>query len=67
MTEKTTNCGEDAQVIKAFAALPIGLLQCLVCGEICTQETASEHAEVDCKPPVEFCLLEPTHGGHNVI
>jgi hypothetical protein len=42
------------EIAKAFAALPVGMLQCLVCGEICTLESARGHSEVDCSPSIEF-------------
>jgi hypothetical protein len=50
------------QIGKVFAVRSRGLLECLVCGELFTRSTAPEHAEVDCRPAVEFCLLEPV--GH---
>jgi len=55
----------DDQIGKVFAVLSHGLLRCLVCGEIFSRTTAAEHAEVDCYPSIEFCLLEP-QGGKNV-
>ena len=51
---------------KAFAVLPAGLLQCLVCGNVFTAETAWEHAEADCHPFLELCLIEPPQGGNDV-
>jgi hypothetical protein len=51
---------------KVFLVLRHGLLECLVCGELFTRDTAPEHAEVDCYPSIEFCLLESPHGGNDV-
>jgi hypothetical protein len=47
---------------KLFVVRSHGLRECLVCGELFTQQTARAHAQVNCYPLVEFCLLEP-HGG----
>jgi hypothetical protein len=44
---------------KVFVVRRRGLLECFVCGELFTRRDAPEHAEVDCRPAVEFCLLEP--------
>jgi hypothetical protein len=52
------------QIGKVFAVLSQGLLECLICGEIFTRQTAAEHAEVDCYPSIEFCLLESSQGGN---
>jgi hypothetical protein len=60
---KTQPPEHEPQVIKAFAALPVGLMQCLGCGEIFAQETAPDHAEVDCYPSIEFCLLDSSAAG----
>jgi hypothetical protein len=54
------------QIGKVFAVRRHGLLECLVCGELFTRQTAAAHSEVDCFPSTEFCLLEPTQGGKNV-
>jgi hypothetical protein len=51
---------------KVFVVRKHGLRECLICGELFTRSTAPEHAEVDCSPCIEFCLLEPTRGGRNV-
>lgn len=59
MTDTRSNAD---QIGKVFAVRSRGLLECLVCGELFTRSTAPEHAEVDCRPAVEFCLLEPV--GH---
>jgi len=56
MTDTRSNAD---QIGKVFAVRRHGLLECLVCGELFTRTTAPEHAEVDCRPAVEFCLLEP--------
>ena len=54
------------QIGKVFAVHRHSLLECLVCGETFGREAAREHAEVDCYPAVEFCLLESAEGGKNV-
>lgn len=59
MTDTRSNAD---QIGKVFAVRSRGLLECLVCGELFTRSTAPDHAEVDCRPAVEFCLLEPV--GH---
>jgi len=56
----------DDQIGKVFLVCHHGLLECLVCGEVFTRETAAAHAEVDCYPSIEFCLLEPSQGGEDV-
>ena len=53
------------QIGKVFAVRPYGVRECLVCGELFTRSSAPEHAEVDCYPSIEFCLLEPAQGGKN--
>ena len=59
-TKHNLDDSQRDQIGKVFAARRGGLLECLVCGEMFTRETAREHAEVDCYPFVEFCLLEPS-------
>jgi len=61
MTDTRSNAD---QIGKVFAVRRRGLLECLVCGELFTRTTAPEHAEEDCYPAVEFCLLEPRGGKH---
>jgi hypothetical protein len=39
---------------KLFLVHHHGLRECLVCGELFTQQTAPDHAEVNCNPAVEF-------------
>jgi len=56
----------DDQIGKVFVVHCHGFLECLVCGELFTRTTAPAHAEVDCYPSIEFCLLEPAQGGKNV-
>ena len=57
--------GNKPDVIgKAFVVRAHGLLECIVCGELFSRSTAPKHAEVNCYPAVEFCLLEPTGGKH---
>ena len=51
------------QIGKVFVVRSHGLRECLICGELFTRTTARAHAEVDCYPSIEFCLLEPTQGG----
>lgn len=63
MTDTRSNAD---QIGKVFAVRRHGLLECLVCGELFTRTTAPAHAEVNCYPDVEFCLLEPTQGGKHV-
>lgn len=61
-TKRNLGDSQPDQIGKVFAVRRGGLLECLVCGELFTRSTAPEHAEVDCYPSVEFCLLEPV--GH---
>ncbi len=49
---------------KVFVVRSPGLRECLVCGELFTRTTARAHAEVNCSPSVEFCLLESKGGKH---
>ena len=51
---------------KVFLVRHHGLRECFVCGELFTQQTAPDHAGVNCYPLVEFCLMEPCQGGKNV-
>jgi hypothetical protein len=59
-----TNRSSAEQIGKVFLVRHQGLRECLVCGELFTRRAASEHAEVNCYPAVEFCLLEPEGGKH---
>jgi len=61
-TKRNLGDSQRDQIGKVFVVLCHGLLECLVCGEVFNRTTAPEHAEVDCRPAVEFCLLEPV--GH---
>jgi hypothetical protein len=61
MTDTRSNAD---QIGKVFAVRRHGLLECQVCGELFTRRTAPAHAEVNCYPAVEFCLLEPDGGKH---
>jgi hypothetical protein len=61
-TRRNLGDSPHEQIGKVFAVRRGGLLECLVCGEMFSRENAREHAEVDCYPAVEFCLLEPV--GH---
>jgi hypothetical protein len=63
MTDTRSNAD---QIGKVFLVRCHGLLECMVCGELFTRSTAPAHAEVNCYPAVEFCLLEPAQGGENV-
>jgi hypothetical protein len=59
--------GNSPDVIgKVFLVRPHGLLECMVCGELFTRTAAPAHADANCYPDVEFCLLEPTQGGKHV-
>ena len=58
-TKRNLGDSQRDQIGKVFAVRSCGLLECLVCGETFSRETAREHAEADCYPCVEFCLLEP--------
>jgi hypothetical protein len=61
----TSDSGSSPDVIgKVFLVRHHGLRECLVCGELFTRRTAPAHAEVNCYPAVEFCLLEPNGGKH---
>ena len=51
---------------KLFVVRSHGLRECLVCGELFSQATAPAHAVVNCYQSVEFCLMEPCQGGHDV-
>ena len=65
--EMTLKNGNSPDVIgKMFLVRHQGLRECLVCGELFTRQTAPDHAEVNCYPAVEFCLLEPSRGGKHV-
>lgn len=58
-TKRNLGDSQRDQIGKVFAVRRGGLLECLVCGELFTRSTAPEHAEEDCHPLLEFCLLEP--------
>lgn len=66
----STNEGSRAKgtdlIGKVFLVRHHILRECLVCGELFSQQTAPDHAEVNCYPAVEFCLLEPSRGGKHV-
>jgi len=57
-TKRNLGDSQRDQIGKVFAVRRGGLLECLVCGETFSRETAREHAEVACRPAVEFCLLD---------
>ena len=65
---KMTNDNHSStdQIGKVFRVRRHGLRECLVCGELFTRTSAPAHAEVNCYPAVEFCLLEPSRGGKHV-
>jgi len=62
----SANANRHDVIGKVFLVRHHSLRECLVCGELFTQQTAPDHAEVNCYPSVEFCQLEP-RGGKNVI
>ena len=55
---------KDEQIGKVFRAVGRDLRQCLVCEQLFTRRAAAGHAEVDCYPSIEHCLLEPEGGKH---
>jgi len=59
---KMTN---DEQIGKVFRAVGRDVRQCVVCEQLFGRQAAAEHAEVNCYPAIEFCLLDP-QGGKNV-
>lgn len=61
-----TNRSSTDQIGKIFVVRSHGLRECLVCGELFSQQTAAAHAQVNCYPLVEFCPMEPCQGGHDV-
>ncbi len=61
----TAKNGNSPDVIgKLFLVRRHGLRECMVCGGLFDRRTAPAHAEVNCYPVVEFCLLEPDGGKH---
>ena len=46
------------QIGKVFVVRSHGLRECLVCGHLFTRCTAPAHAETNCYPTVELCLLD---------
>jgi len=62
---RSANANSPDVIGKVFLFRHHGLRECLVCGELFTQQTAPDHAEMNCDPFVEFCQLEP-RGGKNV-
>lgn len=62
----SANANRPDVIGKVFLVRHHGLRECLVCGELFTRQTAPDHAEVNCHPLVEFCLMEPCQGGKNV-
>lgn len=60
------NHSSTDQIGEVFLVRRHGLRECLVCGELFTRQSAPDHAEVNCYPFVEFCLMEPCQGGHDV-
>jgi hypothetical protein len=63
----TAKNGNSPDVIgKVFLVRRHGLRECLVCGELFTRTNAPAHSEVNCYPLVEFCLMEPSQGEHDV-
>jgi len=65
-TQRDAGSMRTDQIGKAFAVLPEGILECLVCGQRFTRKTAPEHAEVNCYPCFELLLLEPPQGEEDV-
>ncbi len=55
-TQRDAGSIHTDQIGKVFVVRSHGLLECLVCGETFSRETAREHAEVDCFR-LELCLL----------
>ena len=60
----TNDQGSPDQIGKVFVVRYHGLRECLVCGDLFDRRTAPAHAEVNCYPAVEFCLLVPDGGKH---
>ena len=65
-TQRDAGSIHTDQISKVFVVRCHGLLECMVCGELFTRCTAPAHAEINCYPALEFCLLEPSKGGNNV-
>jgi hypothetical protein len=63
-TEDGIRANGTDQIGKVFVVRSHGLRECLVCGEVFTRSTAPAHAETNCYPAVEFCLLAPEGGEH---
>ena len=55
-TKRNLGDSQRDQIGKVFAVRRGGLLECLVCGETFSRETACEHADVDCFR-LELCLV----------
>jgi hypothetical protein len=60
----SANANRPDVIGKVFLVRHHGLRECLVCGELFTRCTAPAHAEANCYPAVEICLLEPEGGKH---
>ena len=63
-TKEGSRANGTDQIGKVFVVRSHGLRECLVCGEVFTRSTAPAHAETNCYPAVEFCLLAPEGGEH---
>jgi hypothetical protein len=59
-----TNRSSTDKIGKLFIVRSHGLRECLVCGESFAQQTARAHAQVNCYPLVESCLMEPEGEKH---
>ena len=63
-TKRDVGSASADMIGKVFAVCSRGLRECLVCGELFTRTTARAHAEANCYPLVELCLMEREGGKH---
>ncbi|MGO9862338.1 MAG: hypothetical protein ACLPLR_01900 [Terriglobales bacterium] len=64
--QRDAGCPRDDQIGKAFVVVGRNVRRCLVCEELFTRRTASEHAKVDCYPLLELSAVYPSKGGKDV-
>jgi hypothetical protein len=53
-TQRDTGCPRTDQVGKVFMVVGRRVRKCLVCEELFTRRTASEHATVPCMPEIRM-------------
>ncbi len=64
--QRDAGSARDDRIGKAFVVVGRNVRRCLVCEELFTRRTASEHAEVDCYPLLELSVVYPSKGGKDV-